>query len=70
MGVLLIVWYRGKLGRMGLWMILRILTVTLLPLAWFMFLGDRLLTLRDIIVLAVEVIYAYLLRDILVSNKD
>jgi hypothetical protein len=42
----------------------------LLPIAWFLFVGDRLLTLRDIIVLAVEVIYAYLLRDILVSNKD
>lgn len=68
MGVLLIVWYRGKLGRMGLWMIVRILTVTLLPIAWFMFLGVRLIALCDIVVIVVEVVYAYLLRDILVSR--
>ena len=33
MGVLLMAWYRGKLGRIGLWMILRILTCILLPIA-------------------------------------
>ena len=69
MGVLLMAWYRGKLGRIGLWMILRILTCILLPIAWLMFLGGRMLTLLDIIVLAVELIYAYLLRDILVADN-
>lgn len=69
MGVLLMAWYRGKLNRVGLWMILRILTCILLPIGWFIFLGDRLMLLLDIIVLAVELIYAYLLRDILVGEN-
>lgn len=72
MGVLLIVWYDGKLGRLGIWMIARIIIVTLLPIAWFLLLdqmGERLLLVLDIIVLAVELIYAYLLRDILVSGE-
>lgn len=70
MGVLLIVWYDGKLGRLGIWMMARIIIVTLLPIAWFLLLGEigeRLLLLLDIIVLAVELIYAYMLRDILVG---
>ena len=70
MGVLLIVWYDGKLERLGIWMIARILIVTLLPIAWFLLLGEMgksLLLVLDIIVLAVELIYAYLLRDILVG---
>ena len=50
-------------------MILRILTCILLPIAWLMFLGGRMLILLDIIVLAVELIYAYLLRDILVADN-
>ena len=50
-------------------MILRILTCILLPIGWFIFLGDRLMLLLDIIVLAVELIYAYLLRDILVGEN-
>lgn len=70
MGLLLIVWYRGKLGRLGIWMIVRILVVSLLPIAWIIFLGDSLWVLLDIIVLAVELIYAYLLRDILVARSN
>lgn len=68
MGVLLIVWYGGKLGRVGVWMMVRILIVVLLPIAWILLLGDKMLLLLDIIVLVVELIYAYLLRDILVSR--
>ncbi len=73
MGVFLIMWYEGKLGRLGAWMIARILIVVLLPIAWILLLGDmgvRLLLLLDIIVLAVELIYAYLLRDILIKKKE
>ena len=68
MGVLLIVWYGGKLGRLGVWMMVRILIVVLLPIAWILLLGDKMLLMLDIIVLVVELIYAYLLRDILVSR--
>lgn len=73
MGMLLIIYYDGKLGKMGIWMIARILIVVLLPIAWILLLGDmgaRLLLLLDIIVLAVELIYAYLLRDILIKKKE
>lgn len=71
MGVLLIVWYDGKLGRLGMWMIARIIIVTLLPIAWVILLGEtgvRLTLILDIIVLAIELIYAYVLRNILVNR--
>lgn len=68
MGVLLMAWYRGKLNRVGLWMILRILTCVLLPIAWFMFLGDYLLPVRDVICIVIDFIYAYVLRDILTAS--
>lgn len=70
MGLFLIVWYDGKLGRLGIWMIVRIIIVTLLPIAWILLLGDKMLLLLDIIVLAIELIYAYVLRDILNLEKS
>lgn len=69
MGVLLMTWYRGKLGRVGLWMILRILTCILLPIAWFMLLGERLFIVCDIIIVVIEVIYAVALRNVLVAKS-
>ena len=70
MGVFLIMWYDGKLGRLGAWMIARIIIVVLLPIAWILLLGGTLLPLLDVIVLAIELIYAYMLRDILISKEE
>ena len=70
MGLMLIVWYSGKLGRVGIWMIVRILVVTLLPIAWYIFLGDKWSLALDIIVLVVELIYAIVLRDVLTARPQ
>ena len=36
LGILMMVWYRGNLERAGLWMIIRILAVNLVPVAFFL----------------------------------
>lgn len=59
LGALIIIWYRGRLQHLGIWMILRILIVFLLPIAWFMLdvnLSDILL---DAIIVIIELIYAW-----------
>lgn len=59
LGALIIIWYRGRLQHLGIWMILRILIIFLLPIAWFMLdinLSDILL---DAIIVIIELIYAW-----------
>ena len=35
LGILIVVWYRGRLGQVGLWMALRILIVNLVPVLFY-----------------------------------
>ena len=59
LGALIIIWYRGQLQQLGIWMIVRILVIFLLPIAWFM-LGDAMSTyLMDAIIVIIELIYAW-----------
>ena len=65
LGILIAIWYHGQLQHLGIWMIVRILTVFLLPIAWFMLgWGMNSVVMQGIIVL-VELIYAWLLYRIL-----
>ena len=59
LGALIIIWYRGHLQSLGIWMIARILIVILLPIAWYMLgigLNDIFL---DSIIVVTELIYAW-----------
>ena len=59
LGALIIIWYRGRLQQVGIWMIVRILIIFLLPIAWFMLnigLNDLFL---DAIIVIIELIYAW-----------
>jgi hypothetical protein len=59
LGALIIIWYRGRLQQVGIWMIVRILVVFLLPIAWYM-LGIGLNNLfLDAIIVIIELIYAW-----------
>ena len=59
LGALIIIWYRGQLQHLGIWMIVRILVNFLLPIAWFMLGGGQSLYLMDAIIVIVELIYAW-----------
>lgn len=59
LGALIITWYRGRLQQLGIWMIVRILVVFLLPIAWYMLgigLDD---IIMDAIIVIIELIYAW-----------
>ena len=59
LGALIIIWYRGRLQQVGIWMIIRILVVFLLPIAWYMLeigLNDLYM---DAIIVIIELIYAW-----------
>ena len=59
LGALIIIWYRGRLQQVGIWMIVRILVVFLVPIAWYM-LGIGLNNLfLDTIIVIIELIYAW-----------
>ena len=59
LGALIIIWYRGLLQRLGIWMIIRILVIFLLPIAWYMLgIGLSDITL-DAIIVIIELIYAW-----------
>lgn len=59
LGALIIIWYRGLLQRLGIWMIVRILVIFLLPIAWYMLgIGLSDITL-DAIIVIIELIYAW-----------
>ena len=59
LGALIIIWYRGQLQQLGIWMIVRILIIFLLPIAWFMLGSDLSLYLMDAIIVIIELIYAW-----------
>lgn len=60
LGALIIIWYRGRLQQVGIWMIVRILVIFLLPIAWYMTLGAALDNLiMDAIIVIIELIYAW-----------
>lgn len=60
LGALIIIWYRGLLQQVGIWMIVRILVSFLLPIAWYMTLGAALGNLiMDAIIVIIELIYAW-----------
>ena len=59
LGALIIIWYRGQMQQVGIWMIVRILVVFLLPIAWYMLeigLNDLFM---DAIIVIIELIYAW-----------
>ena len=65
LGILIAIWYHGQLQHLGIWMIVRILTVFLLPIAWFMLGWDMNSVVMQGIIVLVELIYAWLLYRIL-----
>ena len=65
LGALIAIWYRGQLQRLGIWMIVRILIIFLLPIAWYLTgigLNDYIL---DAIIVIIELIYAWLFYRLL-----
>ncbi len=70
LGVLLMVWYRGNLERVGLWMVIRILVVNLVPVAFFL-LGllekTSWMIVQEVITIGVELVYVWTLRRVLVQ---
>ena len=66
LGALIIIWYRGQLQQLGIWMIVRTLVIFLLPIAWWLILrDDQSLYLMDAIIVIIELIYAWLFYRIL-----
>ena len=68
LGILIYIWYQGRLGQVGLWMVLRILIINLVPVLFYVAgLLDRswgLLTM-EVITIAAELWYAWVLRRVL-----
>jgi hypothetical protein len=68
LGILIYIWYQGRLGQVGLWMVLRILIINLVPVLFYVAgLLDHpwaLLTM-EIITIAAELWYAWVLRRVL-----
>ena len=59
LGALITVWYRGQMHQVGIWMIIRILVVFLLPIAWSLLdIGLNGLVM-DAIIVIIELIYAW-----------
>ena len=65
LGILIAIWYHGRLQHLGIWMIVRILTVFLLPIAWYMLGPDMNSVVMQGIIVLVELIYAWLFYRIL-----
>ena len=59
LGALIIIWYRGRLQQVGIWMIVRILVVFLLPIAWYMLEIGLSNLVMDAIIVIIELIYAW-----------
>ena len=69
LGILLLVWYRGRLGNVGMWMIIRILVVNLVPVLFFvtgLIKTQWGLVVMDIITISADLLYAWALRRVLV----
>ena len=64
LGVLLWIWYAGKLEQAGIWMIVRILIMTLVPVVFYLLGWDRGsagIFIEDILTVAAELIYVWAL---------
>jgi len=69
LGILIYVWYRGHLGQAGLWMVIRILVVNLIPVLFYM--AGLLecswgIVLMEVLTIGVDICYAWALRRVLV----
>ena len=68
LGILLFVWYRGQLASAGLWMVIRILVVNLVPVFFYMAgLLDTTwgLIVMEVVTICVDIWYAWTLRRVL-----
>ncbi len=69
LGILLLVWYRGRLGQVGLWMIIRILIVNLVPVLFYvtgLLESQWGLIAMEVITIFIDLWYAWTLRRVLV----
>ncbi len=67
-GILLFIWYRGRLGLAGLWMAVRILVLNLVPVLFYVTgLLDKTwgMLVMEIVTIGVELWYAWALRRVL-----
>jgi hypothetical protein len=71
LGTLLIIWHRGMLRTVGIWMILRMLVFTLIPVLLYVVLNvetDSTFDLAfEVACLLIESTYAWLLRRTLIA---
>lgn len=68
LGILIFIWYRGRLGRAGLWMAIRILVLNLVPVLFYvagLLEKDWGLVVMEIITIGIELWYAWALRRVL-----
>lgn len=68
LGILIFIWYRGRLGQAGLWMAIRILVLNLVPVLFYvagLLEKDWGLVLMEIITIGIELWYAWALRRVL-----
>ncbi len=59
LGILIANWYNGGLQQLGIWMIVRIFALMLLPIAWFMLSLDMESPIMQGIIVLIELIYAW-----------
>jgi hypothetical protein len=70
LGCLLMIWYRGRLGKVGQWMIIRILVVNLVPVLFYvtgLFEFSWGLIIMELITISADIWYAWVLRKVLVE---
>lgn len=71
LGILIMVWYRGNLEHAGILMIIRILVVSLVPVAFYL-LGLLEKTswriIQEVITIGVELVYVWVLRRTLINR--
>ena len=71
LGILIMVWYRGNLEHAGILMIIRILVVSLVPVAFYL-LGLLEKTswriIQEVITIGVELVYVWALRRTLINR--
>ena len=64
------IWYRGRLGKVGQWMIIRILVVNLVPVLFYvtgLFEFSWGLIIMELITISADIWYAWVLRKVLVE---
>jgi hypothetical protein len=73
LGTLLCIWYRGRLRWLGVWMMLRVLVLTLLPVLLYVVLrvetGAVFDVLFEAVTVVLAVVYAWLFRTLLVGKS-